>query len=89
MIKHHELHADAALIDALGGPSKLAELLGYDKSRGGVQRIQNWKKRGIPPSVKLAYPDLFLVDLMDRIKSSDDAQPIGGTADRKLKEARM
>lgn len=89
MIKHHELHADAALIDALGGASKLAEMLGYDKSHGGVQRIQNWKKRGIPPGVKLAYPDLFLVDLMDRIKSSDDAQPLGGTPDRGIKEARM
>lgn len=52
--------SDADLIDQLGGPSALAQRLGYDKARGGVQRVQNWKKRGIPPGVKLAHPDLFL-----------------------------
>lgn len=38
---------------------KVAELLGYAKD-GGVQRVQNWKTRGIPPAVKLERPDLFL-----------------------------
>jgi hypothetical protein len=51
---------DRRLIDHLGGPSKLAELLGYAKERGGVQRVHNWKERGIPPAVKLTRPDLFL-----------------------------
>ncbi|SDR37319.1 hypothetical protein SAMN05443245_5210 [Paraburkholderia fungorum] len=74
MIKHTELHPDSKIIDDLGGPSKLAELLGYDKTSGGVQRIQNWKRRGIPSSVKIARPDLFMTDLIDRIKSIDDAQ---------------
>lgn len=80
MAKQHELHADAALIDALGGASKLADLLGYDKTHGGVQRIQNWKTRGIPASVKLTRPDIFLTELIERVRSSDDAQPpTGGT----------
>lgn len=88
MIKHTELHPDSKIIDDLGGPSKLAELLGYDKTHGGVQRIQNWKKRGIPSSVKIAHPELFMTELIDRIKASDDSQPpVGGTV-RKTKEAK-
>jgi hypothetical protein len=50
---------DKQLIDDLGGPTKVAELLGYDK-HGGVQRVQNWTTRGIPPKVKLEHPELFL-----------------------------
>lgn len=50
---------DSELIDRLGGPSRLAAELGYEKA-GGVQRVQNWKVRGIPARVKLQRPDLFL-----------------------------
>lgn len=49
---------DTELIDAHGGATKLAELLGYGPGRG-VQRVHNWKSRGIPPRVKLDRPDLF------------------------------
>lgn len=51
--------SDAELIDQLGGPAKVCELLSLDKSRG-VQRVSNWKSRGIPAEVKLSRPDLFL-----------------------------
>lgn len=51
---------DKQIITNLGGPAKVAELLNLDKSRGGVQRVQNWMTRGIPPKEKLAHPDLFL-----------------------------
>jgi hypothetical protein len=51
---------DAALIDTLGGPTKVAELLGYSKEQGGVQRVSNWRTRGIPPKVKLEHPEIFL-----------------------------
>ena len=51
---------DNAIIERLGGPTKVAELLGYDKA-GGPQRVHNWTKRGIPPAVKVARPDLFMV----------------------------
>lgn len=54
------LHPDAELIKSLGGPSKLAETLGFDKASGGAQRVQNWMKRGIPAAVKVLRPDLFL-----------------------------
>lgn len=62
---------DEDLIQHLGGPAKLAERLGYDKF--GVQRVQNWKKRGIPPSVKLERPDLFLTELIGAVTDPDDA----------------
>lgn len=51
---------DAQLIKELGGPTKLAELLGYDKASGGVQRVANWATRGIPAKVKLDHPEIFL-----------------------------
>jgi len=53
---------DAARIERLGGPARVAELLGYDK-QGGTQRVHNWIARGIPPRVKLAHPELFLIPL--------------------------
>ncbi|MDP3228496.1 MAG: hypothetical protein Q8N13_11045 [Acidovorax sp.] len=50
---------DRELIAELGGPSKVAELLGLPKL-GGQQRVQNWLARGIPSKVKIQRPDLFL-----------------------------
>jgi len=58
---------DKKLILKLGGPTKVAELLGLDKDKGGVQRVQNWMTRGIPPKEKLARPDLFLPDYAIRL----------------------
>lgn len=52
--------SDAELIADLGGPARVAELMGYPKAEGGVQRVHNWIKRGIPPKVKLQRPELFL-----------------------------
>lgn len=54
---------DTHLIKRLGGPTRVAELLGYDKAKGGVQRVQNWLTRGIPSSVKVERPDLFMPGL--------------------------
>ena len=50
---------DEQLIDALGGATRVCEMLGYSKL-GGVQRVHNWKLRGIPAAVKLERPDLFM-----------------------------
>jgi len=50
---------DAKLIESLGGPAKVAELLGYEKE-GGTQRVHNWIERGIPPKVKIEHPEIFL-----------------------------
>lgn len=54
---------DKTLIDSLGGPAKVAELLGYDKD-GGIQRVHNWTSRGIPAHVKVQRPDLFMPELV-------------------------
>lgn len=51
--------SDKELIESLGGPAKVAELLGYDKN-GGVQRVTNWVTRGIPSKVKVEHPEIFL-----------------------------
>jgi hypothetical protein len=51
---------DAEIIERLGGPAKVCELLGYEKD-GGLQRVCNWLTRGIPSKVKVERPDLFLV----------------------------
>lgn len=50
---------DADLIIKHGGPSKVAKLLGFD-SRVGTQRVHNWMKRGIPSSIKVKFPHLFM-----------------------------
>ena len=50
---------DTELIAHYGGPAKLARLLGFPE-QGGVQRIQNWTTRGIPPAVKIQFPEIFL-----------------------------
>ena len=51
--------SDAELIDSLGGPASVAKRLGYPPL-GGVQRVQNWKVRGIPARVRLDHPDVFV-----------------------------
>lgn len=66
---------DKALIEKLGGPRAVAELLGYERD-GGVQRVQNWMSRGIPASIKVAHPDLFLAGL--------DTKPWDGKSERRV-----
>lgn len=53
------LDADRELIRHLGGPAQLARMMGLT-SRHSVQRVHNWTQRGIPPAVKLQYPEIFL-----------------------------
>lgn len=53
------MHTATELIAALGGPSKVCDLLGYSRA-GGLQRIHNWKTRGIPAKVRLDHPLLWL-----------------------------
>lgn len=45
---------DKETIERLGGPAKVAALLGYS-----VQRVQNWTVRGIPAQVRLNHPEVF------------------------------
>lgn len=64
---------DAARIKRLGGPARLAEILGYSEP-GGTQRVHNWTKRGIPSFVKVERPDLFLVPI-SALKGKTKAAP--------------
>lgn len=68
-----DIHPDWVLIEALGGPAKVAERLGWAKD-GGLQRIQNWKRRGVPAPVKVEHPELFLPDRLWRNRSDDGVQ---------------
>jgi hypothetical protein len=56
------LNHDSRLIRDLGGPSKVAELLGLP-AKGGPQRVQNWMTRGIPAAIKLKFPHWFMPEL--------------------------
>lgn len=51
-----QITQDKALIDSLGGPSKVAKLIGCNSP----QVVHNWTTRGIPAAVKLAHPRIFL-----------------------------
>jgi hypothetical protein len=52
--------SDKEIIQSLGGPLKVCELLGYEKYPTGYQRVRNWMDRGIPAKVKLEHPNVFL-----------------------------
>jgi len=52
------MKTDAQIIDDLGGPAKVASLLGF-KPDVGTQRVHNWKTRGIPADVRLKNLALF------------------------------
>lgn len=69
------METDREIIERLGGPARVAELLNYDK-HNGTQRVHNWLTRGIPSHVKVERPDLFMtgvktsVHIKDRRKAS-------------------
>lgn len=58
----NSIEKDAELINTLGGPPRVAELLGFEK-HGGVQRVQNWTVRGIPANIKVQFPAIFMPEL--------------------------
>lgn len=57
----NQIEHDAKLILQLGGPTKVAALIGENKP-GSVQRVQNWITRGIPAQVKVNHPHLFMAE---------------------------
>lgn len=50
------MHQDEQLISRLGGVVKFATRLGLDPKKGGAQRVQNWKSRGIPAAIERDNP---------------------------------
>ena len=67
---------DKTIINSLGGPTKVALLLGLDPKNGGVQRVQNWLTRGIPAAVKIKHPDLFLRPPSDATAAPSDSPAV-------------
>lgn len=57
-----EIIKDRALIERLGGATRLARMLGF-RMPEGVGRVGNWKTRGIPPAIKLQFPDWLLPEM--------------------------
>jgi len=54
-----KIKIDSEIIESLGGCTAVAVLMGFDKDAGGVQRVFNWKLRGIPAQVILNNPGVF------------------------------
>jgi hypothetical protein len=44
-----------AVIEAAGGDTAFAKLLGIGEDRYAAQRVNNWKRRGIPSDVVLEH----------------------------------
>ena len=45
------------LITAAGGDMAFARLLGIEEGEGVAQRVNNWKRRGIPAAVVVEHYD--------------------------------
>lgn len=55
----------ARIIALAGGDAAFAKLIGLDTAKpGSAQRVNNWKRRGIPASVVLA--NLRTIRLLER-----------------------
>lgn len=57
-------HESRKIIEAAGGDRAFARLLGLELHPGVQQRINNWKRRGIPASVVLSH-----FEAIDRLRS--------------------
>jgi hypothetical protein len=51
--------SDRELIDALGGPMAVLERLGWRDQPYGLQRLCNWRVRGIPYKARLEHLDMW------------------------------
>lgn len=58
MNRPKKISPDAVVIDQLGGPAQLAKRLGLS-GVNAVQRVWNWRQRGIPARVLLDHADVF------------------------------
>lgn len=47
------------LIETAGGDKQFATLIGLANERGYKQRVNNWKRRGIPAAVILQHQDVI------------------------------
>lgn len=59
MFNEGAMNSHEQIIERLGGPAKVARMLGIADEKGAIQRVSNWKRRGIPPRVLLEHPKVF------------------------------
>lgn len=62
-------HEARKLIEASGGDIAFARLLGLDEKPGTRQRINNWKRRGIPACVVLEH-----LDAIDALRAATESR---------------
>lgn len=48
-----------AIIDAAGGDTAFGKLLGIDETEGFQQRVNNWRRRGMPSAVVVEHYELI------------------------------
>lgn len=75
------MNSQPNLIDALGGPKKVAEMLGIHQRPGAVQRVGNWKRRGIPAQVLIDNPAFYR-----KVKAALGGAPVNEYLQRPAKE---
>jgi len=66
----------ALIIEAAGGDTAFAALLGINDRPGFLQRVNNWKRRGIPPAVVLEHFAVINA-LRAKIKPADQSKQAG------------
>ncbi|MDB6104081.1 MAG: hypothetical protein JWO52_4080 [Gammaproteobacteria bacterium] len=64
-----EIYETKALIDAAGGDTAFGKLLGIDSDEGFQQRVNNWRRRGMPSSVVLEH-----YEVIQQLKAKMDAE---------------
>lgn len=71
-MRNMEAPETASLIAAAGGDAAFARLLGIDHKPGIAQRVNNWKRRGIPSEVLVDHYDTIreLRRLLDKTESA-------------------
>lgn len=57
------------IIDKAGGDAAFARLLGIDSKDGFQQRVNNWRRRGLPSDVVLEHYDL-IKELQSKVETA-------------------
>jgi hypothetical protein len=69
-----------SIITAAGGDTKFARMLGLDSSPGFAQRVNNWKRRGIPSDVVLAnLEEIRRLESLGNAPKRERSRPQSGT----------
>ena len=51
------MNTEIDVIELLGGPKRVAEMLGISDKPGAIQRVVNWRRRGIPSRILIDHPE--------------------------------